>query len=83
MIFAYFLLFSSHVLSDGFSSLSLFSRAEPRRGLGQLPVNISSVTSLLLFNTNECPYKEYSFIDNLRRQDRRYLKASAPDTPLE
>jgi hypothetical protein len=46
--------------------------------LGQLPNNIISVTSLLLFNSNECPYKEYSFIDNLRRQDRKNTEDAEP-----
>eukprot|EP00002_Diphylleia_rotans_P011916 TRINITY_DN2343_c0_g1_i1.p1 TRINITY_DN2343_c0_g1~~TRINITY_DN2343_c0_g1_i1.p1 ORF type:complete len:380 (-),score=102.53 TRINITY_DN2343_c0_g1_i1:114-1253(-) len=34
-------------------------------GMGRLPDNISSVSSLLLFNTNENPYKNYSHLDNL------------------
>lgn len=34
----------------------------PRRGWG-LPSNISSVSSLLLFNTTENLYKKYVFLD--------------------
>ncbi|XP_071492099.1 WASH complex subunit 1-like [Diadema antillarum] len=34
-------------------------------GLGGLPRNIASVTSLLLFNTSENPYKKYVMIDPL------------------
>ncbi|KAL0233980.1 hypothetical protein PCE1_002483 [Barthelona sp. PCE] len=33
--------------------------------LGSLPHKINSVSSLLLFNTSENPYKEYTIIDNL------------------
>ena len=34
-------------------------------GLGKLPKNCKSVSSLLLFNTNENPYKKYSIFDPL------------------
>lgn len=34
-------------------------------GLGSLPKNCKSVSSLLLFNTNENPYKKYSIFDPL------------------
>lgn len=36
-----------------------------REGLGRLPSHLSSVGSLLLFNTKENPYKEYAALDNL------------------
>ncbi|KFO30889.1 WAS protein family like protein 1 [Fukomys damarensis] len=38
---------------------------EAEEGLGGLPSNISSVSSLLLFNTTENPYKKYVFLDPL------------------
>jgi WAS family protein 1 len=34
-------------------------------GLGRLPDNLNSVSSLLLFNSNENPYKAYRNLDNL------------------
>ena len=34
-------------------------------GLGKLPANFPSVSSLLLFNTNQNPYKKYSAVDVL------------------
>ena len=34
-------------------------------GLGRLPHNISSISSLLLFNTSENPYKKYVILDPL------------------
>ena len=39
------------------------------RGLGRLPRNLPSVSSLLLFNTSENPYKEYTDV-NLFSQSR-------------
>jgi hypothetical protein len=36
-----------------------------REGLGRLPDNLDSVSSLLLFNSNENPYKAYRNLDNL------------------
>lgn len=39
---------------------------EQHEGLGGLPKNLSSVSSLLLFNTEENPYKRYVTIDPLR-----------------
>ena len=38
---------------------------EAKEGLGGLPSNISSVSSLLLFNTTENLYKKYVFLDPL------------------
>lgn len=36
-----------------------------REGLGRLPDNLDSVSSLLLFNSNDNPYKAYRSLDNL------------------
>ncbi|XP_055365453.1 WASH complex subunit 1 isoform X3 [Betta splendens] len=41
------------------------SENETEEGLGSLPRNISSVSSLLLFNTTENLYKKYVFLDPL------------------
>ncbi|XP_054476202.1 LOW QUALITY PROTEIN: WASH complex subunit 1 [Anoplopoma fimbria] len=41
------------------------SEDEKEEGLGSLPRNISSVSSLLLFNTTENLYKKYVFLDPL------------------
>nr|XP_038939949.1 WASH complex subunit 1 isoform X2 [Rattus norvegicus] len=38
---------------------------EAEEGLGGLPSNISSISSLLLFNTTENLYKKYVFLDSL------------------
>lgn len=38
---------------------------EAEEGLGGLPSNISSISSLLLFNTTENLYKKYVFLDPL------------------
>jgi hypothetical protein len=44
---------------------------EARGGLGHLPSSIASLDNLLLFNTEENPYKEYSPVDALLMQDRK------------
>ena len=36
------------------------------QGLGSLPKNLASVSSLLLFNTTENPYKKYVTVDPLK-----------------
>ncbi|XP_017261685.1 WASH complex subunit 1 isoform X2 [Kryptolebias marmoratus] len=41
------------------------SEDETEEGLGSLPRNVSSVSSLLLFNTTENLYKKYVFLDPL------------------
>ncbi|KAG9340019.1 hypothetical protein JZ751_022130 [Albula glossodonta] len=41
------------------------SEDEAEEGLGSLPRNVSSVSSLLLFNTTENLYKKYVFLDPL------------------
>eukprot|EP00465_Bigelowiella_longifila_P001735 CAMPEP_0185252326 /NCGR_PEP_ID=MMETSP1359-20130426/1453_1 /TAXON_ID=552665 /ORGANISM="Bigelowiella longifila, Strain CCMP242" /LENGTH=442 /DNA_ID=CAMNT_0027834467 /DNA_START=488 /DNA_END=1817 /DNA_ORIENTATION=+ len=38
---------------------------ETRQGLGRLPMNLPSVDSMLLFNSDENPYQNYSTFDNL------------------
>jgi len=42
-----------------------------KRGLGQLPQGLKSVSSLILFNSQENPYKEYSLVDALLFRGRR------------
>lgn len=44
---------------------------EVKSGLGQIPSSVTSIDNLLLFNTEENPYKEYSPVDALLMQDRR------------
>lgn len=44
---------------------SLAAARKPEGGLGCLPPALRSVTSLLLFNTSENPYKHYSAYNNL------------------
>ena len=39
---------------------------EEHEGLGGLPRNLVSVSSLLLFNTEDNPYKRYVMVDPLR-----------------
>jgi len=57
-----------------------------REGLGRLPDYLKSVSSCLLFNTNENPYKKYSWLDNLEGIDAAEREkvvetlASAPQT---
>ncbi|CAH1784413.1 unnamed protein product [Owenia fusiformis] len=59
-------------------------------GLGRLPQNISSVSSLLLFNTTENPYKKYVMLDPLgvvtrtrdAENDDEDGLAAAPETIL-
>jgi WAS family protein 1 len=55
-------------------------------GLGRLPENLDSVASLLLFNSNQTPYKAYVTLDNLAGRDvkdkdkEEFKLASAPDS---
>jgi len=57
-----------------------------KEGLGRLPDYLKSVSSCLLFNTNENPYKKYSWLDNLEGIDVTEREkvveelASAPQT---
>jgi len=46
------------------------ANVEEWEGLGRLPENLPSVSSLLLFNTDENPYKVYHTLDNLLGTDR-------------
>src|SRR5690606_35656374 len=41
---------------------------EVHEGLGRLPSSLSSVSSLLLFNSTENPYKKYVSIDTLEKK---------------
>ena len=40
-------------------------------GLGRMPKNLEACGSLLLFNTNENPYKEYGIFDPLQKEGKR------------
>ncbi len=58
-------------------------------GLGRLPEHLPSVSSLLLFNTQENPYKSYISLDNLegkgpieKKESKREI-AAAPKTVTE
>ena len=66
--------------------LSLFlGHGKPRRmpnGLGRMPKNLDTCGSLLLFNTNENPYKEYGIFDPLRREGKRREKEWNQGTTL-
>jgi len=61
------------------------------QGLGRLPTHLPSVSSLLLFNTEENPYNTYATIDNLlgkegaakEEVDPRKALADAPVTVLK
>jgi WAS family protein 1 len=59
-------------------------------GLGRLPARIPSVSSLLLFNSRENPYKKYAAMDNLAGGDSKKIQAStakvltaAPDSVVK
>eukprot|EP01111_Echinosteliopsis_oligospora_P006493 TRINITY_DN2065_c2_g1_i1.p1 TRINITY_DN2065_c2_g1~~TRINITY_DN2065_c2_g1_i1.p1 ORF type:complete len:451 (+),score=207.45 TRINITY_DN2065_c2_g1_i1:90-1442(+) len=60
-----------------------------QEGLGRLPHHIPSVSSLLLFNTRENPYKKFSSVDNLAGKDAEAKKVDkkkltdAPDSVLK
>jgi WAS family protein 1 len=61
-----------------------------QEGIGHLPENIDSVTNLLLFNSNQNPYKKYSSLDNLDgsrkvspEQDQTEELFSAPQTIID
>jgi WAS protein family homolog 1 len=49
---------------------ALVPDAKPLEGLGRLPSNLPSVSSLLLFNTDHTPYEQYMTLDNLLGRDR-------------
>jgi len=60
---------------------------EEKEGLGRLPPNISSISQLLLFNTNDNPYNVYVSIDNLLGEEfdmeeplDEFALAAAPST---
>lgn len=78
------------MLDDPFmpESMPLQDRAEDvKEGLGRLPAGLSSISALLLFNTQENPYKKYVSLDNLAGKERvtaeqqtRKELAAAPTT---
>lgn len=43
----------------------LDDQGEAKGGLGRFPTHMPSVSNVLLFNSNENPYKEYATLDNL------------------
>lgn len=45
-------------------------------GLGRLPITLSSVCSLLLFNTRENPYKKFLSLDNLEGVEKGEKKST-------
>ena len=53
--------------------MSTFSE-QLKPGLGKLPHRLESVDSVLLFGTNETPYKQYNVLDALRGQERAARK---------
>ena len=66
-----------------------FKEAE-EEGLGRLPRHMPSVSSLLLFNTEENPYNVYATIDNLlgvdvqeSTGDKKDILADAPVTVIQ
>jgi len=52
-----------------------------KEGLGRLPGNTSSLSSLLLFNTQENPYKKYISLDNLAGKEPTELKEEHHNLP--
>jgi len=78
------------MLDDPFlpESMPLQDREEDtKEGLGRLPAPLSSISALLLFNTQENPYKKYVSLDNLagkevatEQQKKQRELAAAPAT---
>lgn len=68
-----------------------FSEAEAQDGLGRLPASLAAVSSILLFNSDENPYKKYSTLDNLeglvnakeRQQEKTNALFAAPISLIE
>jgi hypothetical protein len=59
------------------SALAANRQIQEWDGLGRLPAHLPSLTSLLLFNTEENPYNVYMSVDNLLGQD--YIDAEGED----
>lgn len=62
------------------------SEDEKEEGLGSLPRNVNSVSSLLLFNTTENLYKKYVFLDPLAgavTKTHTTLKTEKEDKPFD
>jgi hypothetical protein len=67
-----------------------FAELGAKPGLGRLPQRLPSVSSMLLFNSNATPYKQYSTINTLLGEDfasredndDKYEMEHAPDTFL-
>eukprot|EP00756_Hemistasia_phaeocysticola_P053983 Hpha_TRINITY_DN29931_c0_g1::TRINITY_DN29931_c0_g1_i1::g.131950::m.131950/K18461/WASH1; WAS protein family homolog 1 len=49
------------------------AQAASSKGLGHLPKSLCSVSSLLLFNTNENPYREYGVFDPLAQEGKKRI----------
>jgi len=69
-----------------FANCVHYTPTDLREGLGRLPTELESISSLILFNTPENPYKKYVSLDNLAGkevetpvQDKKSL-ADAPTT---
>ncbi|KTF91124.1 hypothetical protein cypCar_00011367 [Cyprinus carpio] len=62
------------------------SEDETKEGLGSLPRNVNSVSSLLLFNTTENLYKKYVFLDPLAgavTKTHTMLETEKEDKPFD
>ncbi|ETW10349.1 hypothetical protein H310_00672 [Aphanomyces invadans] len=80
--------------------LDLFERVNPavetcraeinmaKEGLGPLPDNVPSIGSVLLFNSGENPYQQYTSWDNLlgvevaEEEEKKKVLAAAPDSVM-
>ncbi len=57
-------------------------RSVEHEGLGRLPDPLPSVSSLLLFNSNENPYKAYKMLDNLSGSALKLRERAVEDKTL-
>eukprot|EP00658_Telonema_sp_P-2_P019573 TRINITY_DN17725_c0_g1_i15.p1 TRINITY_DN17725_c0_g1~~TRINITY_DN17725_c0_g1_i15.p1 ORF type:complete len:380 (+),score=73.70 TRINITY_DN17725_c0_g1_i15:136-1275(+) len=70
---------------EDFDFLRKLTRQEPeqdrKQGLGRLPGYLPTVSSLLLFNTSENPYKEFKLLDNTQGTDGPAMEVEKPKGP--
>lgn len=70
---------------EDFDFLRKLTRAEPeqdqKQGLGRLPSYLPTVSSLLLFNTSENPYKEFRLLDNTQGTEGPAMEVEQPKGP--
>jgi len=70
---------------EDFDFLRRLTREEPeldrKQGLGRLPPYLPTVSSLLLFNTSENPYKEFRLLDNTQGTEAPAHEQDAPKGP--